>query len=196
LAQYGTWIPYAGVGKFGLAAMLALIASSLAYAGAGLPRPIPVTRPGRAVSALLVTMWMLALMVFGVSVITYLQALAQRYGAFTPPASPIFPITFLSGIVAFFSIAFLARAHGFWILLWSGLVGALAGTMMFELPFDLIVMFRLYPPVAVHFTLLFFLPLFLLGISTFSLLTVSPALRGVSKFTFLPLAAMLGVFAL
>ena len=67
---------------------------------------------------------------------------------------------------------------------------------MFELPFDLIVMFRLYPPVAVHFTLLFFLPLFLLGISTFSLLTVSPALRGVSKFTFLPLAAMLGVFAL
>jgi hypothetical protein len=47
--------------------------------------------------------------------------------------------------------------------------------MIFELPYDLIVMWRLYPPVSTQLTLLYFLPLFLVEISSFSLLTMSPS---------------------
>ena len=67
--------------------------------------------------------------------------------------------------------------------------------MIFELPFDLIVMGRTHPPVpAVQFTLLFFLPLFLWEFSSFALLTLSPLMK-LSKYTLFSVAAMLYVFA-
>jgi hypothetical protein len=76
----------------------------------------------------------------------------------------------------------------------SAIVGAVAAPMIFELPFDLIVMCRLYPPVTARLILLFFLPLFLVGVSSISLLTLSPLVK-VSKPTLFSLAAMFFVFA-
>ena len=66
--------------------------------------------------------------------------------------------------------------------------------MIFELPFDLIVMHRIFPPMSEQFTLLFFLPLFLVEISSLSLLTLLPRAR-VSKFTLFSLTAMFFIFA-
>jgi hypothetical protein len=77
------------------------------------------------------------------------------------------------------------------------MVGTVAAPMIFELPFDLIVMGRIYPPPpppTTQFTLLYFLPLFLVEISSFSLLTLSP-LTKMSKYTLFSLAAMFFVFA-
>jgi hypothetical protein len=66
--------------------------------------------------------------------------------------------------------------------------------MIFELPFDLIVMWRTYAPEpAVQYTLLFFLPLFLVEVSTFSLVTLSP-LAKISRLTLFALAAIFWVF--
>jgi hypothetical protein len=69
--------------------------------------------------------------------------------------------------------------------------------MIFELPFDLIVMARTYPPVPPDpalYRALFFLPLLLVEITTLSLLTLSPMVR-VSRASFLSLGLMLLVFA-
>jgi hypothetical protein len=113
------------------------------------------------------------------------------------PTNPITPITDISGITTFIIIAYVTRNHGLKIALGSAFVGTAAAPMIFELPFDLIVMGRTYPPVPsapTLFRLLFFLPLFLVEISTFSLLTLSP-LTNLSKYTMFSLAGMFFVFA-
>jgi hypothetical protein len=69
--------------------------------------------------------------------------------------------------------------------------------MIFELPFDLIVLNRIYPPIPpapIIFRLLFFLPLFLVELSTMSFLTFSPLTR-LSRYTLFSLAGFFGVFA-
>jgi hypothetical protein len=73
----------------------------------------------------------------------------------------------------------------------------MAGPMVFELPFDLIVMGRTYPPIPPDPTVLralFFFPLFLVELITISLLFFSPLFR-VTKYTLYCLAGMFFVFA-
>jgi hypothetical protein len=196
LIQYGTWSPYVGRDVLLLAVTLLIIGGVLAYLGTRLHRSVGFDRTGCAVSVLLVVMWGLSLATLTVAVGTYMRALYQQYGDVTLPTNPISPITSLSGLVTFITIAYLTRHHGLKISLGSAIVDTAAAPMIFELPFDLIVMFRTYPPTpATPFTLLFFLPLFLLEISTFSLLTLSPLTR-VSKYTLFSLAAMFFVFAI
>jgi hypothetical protein len=192
--QYGTWSPYAGVDAFILAATLLVITGVLATLGTSLQRSIEVERPGYALSILLLVIWVVSLATLVIAISTYMRALYQQYGNVTLPTNPISPITSLSGLLTFILIAYISRHHGLKIALGSALVGTAAAPMIFELPFDLIVMFRTYPPMpATLFTLLFFLPLFLLEISTFSLLTLSPLTR-ISKYTLFSLAAMFFVF--
>ena len=80
----------------------------------------------------------------------------------------------------------------------SAVIGALAAPLIFELPFDLVVMGRTYPPIPPDptlYRLLFFLPLFLIEISTFALVALSPLVR-FSRITLLVLATMFVTFAL
>jgi hypothetical protein len=74
----------------------------------------------------------------------------------------------------------------------------MAGPLIFELPFDLIVMGRTYPPIppdpAVLRALSFF-PLFLIELTTLSLLFVSPLFE-ITKYTLYGLAGMFFVFAI
>jgi hypothetical protein len=77
-----------------------------------------------------------------------------------------------------------------------GVIAAMAAPMIFELPFDLIVMARTYPPVPpdpVLYRTLFFAPLFLVELTTLSLLAVSPLVK-LSRPAFFCLALMLLVF--
>jgi hypothetical protein len=194
MTQYGTWSPYVGSDALLLAFLLVVIAGILAYLGTRLHRSVGVTKPGTTVSILLVVLWILALATFSIAVLTYIRALLQQYRAFTAPTSPITPVTVLSGLGAFIVISYLIRHRGLKIALGSAIVGTIAAPMIFELPFDLIVMGRLYPPPALQLTLLFFLPLFLVEISSFTLLTLSPVMN-LSKYTLFSLAAMFFVFA-
>jgi hypothetical protein len=195
LFQNGTWRPYAGGEALLLAAVLFVIAAVVASLGARLRRPVGVSRPGQAVGVLLVIMWGLSLATFGVAVATYGRAFSQYYGNVTLPPDPVSSITFLSGLVTFIVIAYFTRQHGLKVALGSAVVGSIAAPFIFELPFDLIVMGRTYPPPPeTLYTLLFFLPLFLLEISSFSLLTLSP-LTKVSRLTLFSLAAVAVVFA-
>jgi hypothetical protein len=68
--------------------------------------------------------------------------------------------------------------------------------MIFEFPFDL-VMARTYPPIPpdpAMYRVLLFTPLFLVEVTTLSLLTLSPAVR-LSRAALFSFALMLGVFA-
>jgi hypothetical protein len=180
-----------------LAVTLLAIGVLLTYLGRKLIGVVGIKRPGKAVGAFMITIWSLSLATFLIAVSTYGLQLYQQHMLAAQPTNPISPITYLCGLGTFIIIAYLSRSHGLKIALGSAFVGMAAAPMIFELPFDLIVMGRTYPPLPpapTLFRLLFFLPLFLVEISTFSLLTLSP-LTKLSKYTLFSLAGMFFVFA-
>ncbi len=123
MIQYGTWKPYVGSGALQLALVLLVIAGVLAYLGTRLHHLVEVERPGKAVSALLIVMWILSIATFLNAVGTYMKEVYEQYGNFAPPESPIAPVTALSGLVTFVVIAFLTKRHGLKIALGSAIVG-------------------------------------------------------------------------
>jgi hypothetical protein len=194
LIRYDTWKPYEGNDALLLSLGLFAVGCVLVYLGTRRHHPVGVDGPGKAVSALLIMMWCFSLATFLISVGVYARAQIQQGIRFVLPADRIWPITASSGLVTFTLIAYLSRRYGLKIALGSAIAGAISAPMIFELPFDLIVMWRTYPPTpGIQFTLLFFLPLFLVEISSFSLLTLSPLTR-ISKHTLFSLAAMFFVF--
>ena len=110
---------------------------------------------------------------------------------------PITPVTFLAA-VAIFGIIMTRTGWRYQTRLGSAVVGAMAAPMIFELPFDLIVMARTYPalpPDPALYRAVFFTPLFLVELTTLWLLTLSPMVR-VRKSTFFCFALMIGVFGI
>jgi hypothetical protein len=197
LTEYGTWSPYVGTDSVFLAVALLAIGVLLTYLGKRLFGTFGVKRPGKTVSVFMILIWGLSLATFLIAYVVYGLQLYQEHLLGTPPTNPISPITELSGLVTFIIIAYLTRNHGLKVALGTAFVGTAAAPMIFELPFDLIVMGRTYPPVPpapTLFRLLFFLPLFLVEISTLSLLTLSP-LTKLSKYTLFSLAGMFFVFS-
>jgi hypothetical protein len=198
LTEYGTWIPYAGTDAVFLALTLLAIGVLLTYLGTKLRRAVGVKQPGKFIGVFLILIWTLSLATFLIAYVTYAVQLYQQHMIETPPTNPISPITILSGLATLIIISYVTKSHGLKIALGSAFVGTAAAPMIFELPFDLIVMSRTYPPVPPFptlFRLLFFLPLFLVEISTLSLLTLSP-LTKLSKYTLFSLAGMFFVFAI
>ena len=192
----GTWRPYSGPEAIVLALVLLAIAGVLAWAGRRLQHSLAPQRPGAALRVLLLLLWLLAIPAFGVALLTYNQAFLARWG--THPGIPpnrVSPVTDLAVLVTFVLIAIKSRHHGWKIALGSAFLCAAAAPLMFELPFDLMVMWRTFPAEpATRYTLLYFLPLFMVEISTFALLTFSPLFR-VTRRSLFWLAAMFFVFA-
>ncbi len=197
MPQYGTWTPYAGAEALRLALALFVIAIALAFFAVRLRSPLQPRKTGRFAGGVLAIMWLVSIETFGMNGTVYYEALIKAVGEFTPPSSPITPITALSGLIGFIAILVLARRSGWKAALGGAIVGMLAAPMIFELPFDLIVMGRIYPtpptPVAVY-TQLYFMPLFLIALSSFALLTISPLIK-LSRWTLFCLAGMFLVFA-
>jgi hypothetical protein len=195
MTQYGTWLPYTGLEAIVLSLVLIVIAGTSVYLGTRLHHPVGVQRTGRTVGILLVIIWVLTDLTLTVASVVYYQALVKQIGQYTPPTSPISLITAGLWLITFVIITYLSRHHGWKLALGSAFLGAIAGPMIFELPFDLITMWRTYPPTPTTlFTLLFFLPLFIWELSSYALLTLSPLMK-ISKYSLFALAAMFLVFA-
>ena len=200
--HYGTWVSYSGAARVGLAAVLLAIGACVTLAGAlppGRARALrsPTIRPGRAVAAGMVAAWVLAIIAFGVGVSLYVEQLRLVHLAQAPPDDPVTPVTVFAVMITFIVI-FVASPHRFGARLLSAAVGAMAGVMIFELPFDLIVMTRTYPPIPPDpalYRAYFFAPLILTEITSLSLLALSPMVR-VARSTFVSFALMLAVFAI
>jgi hypothetical protein len=195
MPHYGAWSPYAGGNSIILAAVLLIVTGVLAYLAIRLSHPFEIKRPGTSLGVLIAVMWLLSVVMFLVATTAYVRVLYEQVGHFTGPVNPITPVTTLSGAVAFLIILYLAQRSGLWIAFGSAIVGTIAAPMIFELPFDLIVMWRTYAPAPqTLFTLLFFLPLFLTEVSSFALLMLSPAIK-LSRSTLFLLAGMFLIFA-
>jgi hypothetical protein len=78
----------------------------------------------------------------------------------------------------------------------SAVVGTIAAPMIFEFPFDIIVMWRTCPPSpTLLYMLLYFLPLLMIAITSFAMLALSPATL-LTRYTLFSLASMFIVFAI
>lgn len=189
------WTPYTGSSSIMLAVVLLIVVGVLVYAATRLHYPVAARRPGKFVGVFLVVIFGLSVITFVVAVIVYALALYQQVGPITEPKDPITPVTMGSAVIAFFVILALTRSNGFLVAIGSAIVGTIAAPMIFELPFNLIVMWRTFPPhPAVLYTLLFFLPLFLVELSSFAMLALSPLMK-LSRYTLFVLAGMFLIFA-
>jgi hypothetical protein len=179
-----SWVSYGGGEAILLAIVLLVVAGGFAYAGKRLRAPLRVTQPGRTAAGFMIAIWLLAIYGVLVATIVYGLQVKQAYPDFVAPHVRVG--TFVDAPVTCWKIA-----------LASAVIGTAAAPMIFELPFDLIVMTRTNPPIPTHpllYRQLFFLPLFLVELSTVSLLTLLPSMR-VTAYAAYAVAGMLVVFA-
>ena len=173
-----SWVSYGGGEAILLAIVLLVVAGGFAYAGKRLRAPLRVTRPGGIAAGFMIAIWLLAIYNVGVATFVYGLQVKQAYPGFVAPRVRVG--TFVDALVTFFVILYLTRRWGWKVALASAVIGTAAAPMIFEFPFDLIVMTRTNPPIPTHpmlYRQLFFLPLFLVEFSTVSLLTLLPSMR-------------------
>jgi hypothetical protein len=197
MTQYGTWVSYSGTADIVLATVLASAAAGVALAGVKLTLPASLPRLGRTAKFFLLVSWILSIVAFGACFALYALREVREHLGHAAPADPITPVTVVCFGVVWIAIALLHSARGWRVALGSAAVGALAAPMIFELPFDLVVMARTYPPILPDpalYRALFFVPLFLVEATTLARLTLSPVVR-VTRTTLWSFAAMLAVFA-
>jgi hypothetical protein len=198
MTQYGTWFSYSGSGRLVLAIVLLATAGGIALAGARLSRPVTPPRPGRVVAIIMLVAWAFALGAFAVGLSVYIHQLVHDHLAKAPPSDPVTPVSITAAFAIFVVVLIVGPVARPGVRLGSAAIAAMAAPMIFELPFDLVVMARTYPAIAPDPALYrawFFAPLFLVELTTLSLLTLSPMVR-VSRATFYSFALMVVVFAI
>jgi hypothetical protein len=203
------WAVYERTDAVLLSIALAAVAAVLAWLAARLRDPVRVARPGRVVAGFMIALWALSILMFLVAGLVYLAQIREAFPALAARAAEAARAghraraahvnvgTYPEAVVTFFVILYLTRRFGWAAALASAVVGAAAGPMLFEAPFDLIVMTRtnpVIPPNPALYRALFFLPLFLVEVSTVSLLALLPSFR-ITRGSLFALAAMFAVFA-
>jgi hypothetical protein len=197
VTQSGTWVSYGGAARIVLAVVLVAAAGGVAYAGIRLPLPVRPARPSEGARTFMLVTWGLAIAAFLACLPIYIHQARREHLFHTAPPDPITPVTAICVTVIFVIILLLGRSHGWRVALGSAAIGAAAAPMIFEFPFDLIVMARTYPPIPPDpalYRVLFFAPLFLVEFTTLALLTLSPMVK-LPRASFFFFALMLVVFA-
>jgi hypothetical protein len=190
-----SWASYSGGEAFALAIVLLLVAGGFAYAGTRLRGPLKLGQPGATAAAFMIAIWLLSIYSVGIATFVYGLQIKQAYPGFVAPHVRVG--TFVDALVSFLVILYLTRRWRWKVALASAVIGTAAAPMVFELPFDLIVMARTNPAIPLHpmlYRQLFFLPLFLVEFSTVALLTLLPSMR-VTAYAAYAIAGMFVVFA-
>jgi hypothetical protein len=198
MTQYGTWVSYSGDARIELAVGLVAVAGGVTYAGTRLARPARfTTRIGQLGMFSLITAWCVAIVAWLVCVSFYIKQYIHDYPKVSAaPKDPITLVTFSAAVVVFVIIV-TRKTPSRRTRIASAAFGAMAAPMIFEFPFDLIVMARTYPPVVpdpAAYRALFFVPLFGIEVLTLALLRLSPMVR-LTRYTFFSFALLLAVFA-
>lgn len=185
------WARYQGRGRVALTVVLALITVLLVVSAFRMHSPIRTPRFGRPVVAILVTLWPVSIVAFLVAATFYVIQFRREYPHFDASQSPILPVTLSAAALTFVVLLVVGRAGAAGRLV-GAVMAALAAPMVFELPFDLMVMTRTTPPVMPHpwlWRMVFFGPLFAVELCTIALLLAVPAVR-VTTWTVVALAAL------
>jgi hypothetical protein len=189
------WVSYGAGEGILLAIVLLAVAAGFAYAGKRLRAPLAVARPGRVAASFMIAIWLLSIYTVVIATYVYGLQVRQAYPGFV--AARVRVGTFVYAAVTFFVILYLTRRWGWKIALASAVLGTATAPMLFELPFDLIIMARTNPPIPPHpmlYRQLFFLPLFLVELTAILLLTLLPSMR-VTAYACYAVAGMFLVFA-
>jgi hypothetical protein len=197
VTQAGTWVSYGGTARIVLVSVLLAAAGGVAYAGIRLPLPVRPARPSEDARTFMLVTWGLAITAFLVCLPIYVHQARREHLFHTAPPDPITPVTAICVAVIFVIIFIAGSSHGRRAALVSAAIGAAAAPMIFEFPFDLIVMARTYPPIPPDpalYRVLFFAPLFLVEFTTLSLLRLSAMVK-LSRASFFCFAVLLVVFA-
>jgi hypothetical protein len=195
---FGEWVPYSGNSAIILGAILFVIAGVFILSGFKLKNLLQVKIPGKAMTGMLVAFWILAINTFLTNASVYAIQMQQVKLIGTQPANPITIVTLVFAVISFMVIFIVNIETGTKVAFWSAVAGAMAGPMIFELPFDLIVISRSYPSIPPNpdlFRGLYFIPLFSLELITISFLFLSPLMK-LSKQTLFSLGGMFLVFAI
>ena len=191
------WFSYGGGARVVLAVALVAVAAGVAGMGLRLRVPVRLPSPGRTARTVMLAAWGTAVVAFLVCLGIYVHQLTQQHLIHSRPPQPVFPVTAACMIALFLGIWFIGRSLSDEARMGSAFIGAIAAPMIFEFPFDLIVMTRTYPAVAPDpavYRVLFFTPLFLVEFTTLALLSLSPLVR-LSRMAFFAFALMLLSFA-
>jgi hypothetical protein len=191
------WARYDGAGRMTLTLALALAALLLLTAALRSRRAFRPPAFDRRLVVGLVTLWPISIVSFLIALTVYARQMSHDYPGFVAPQSPVLPITLAAAAVTFIVVACTGSAEGQHRLI-GALMAAAAAPMVFELPFDLMVMARTTPPVLPDpgwWRALFFMPLFAVELITITLLLAVPGVQ-VTRWTYAALAALFLAFAL
>jgi hypothetical protein len=191
------WFSYGGAARVVLAVVLVAAAAGVAVAGLRQRAAVRLPSPGQTATVVMLVTWGTAIVAFLACFSTYLHQLVQQHLIHSRPPQPVFPVTAGCMIALFIAILFMGRSLDQEARVGSAFIGAIAAPMIFEFPFDLMVMTRTYPavpPDPALYRVLFFAPLFLVEFSTLALLSLSPMVR-LRRAAFFAFALMLLIFA-
>jgi hypothetical protein len=194
MSQHGSWADYSGTARITLAVILLIVAAAIVYAGTRLRRPARLPHPGRNTTNVMLTAWVVVIFAFLAVLSALTQQARQQHPHQVRLMGPIAPVTFTAVGVTFVVIVLLGRSYGWPVRLTGAAIGALAAPMVFEFPFDFIVMTRIRQASAAQLVA-FFVPLYLIEIVTLALLAASPMVR-LRRVTCFGFASMLVVFAI
>ena len=191
-----SWSPYAGGGAIILTVVLLIVTGALLFFAFRLRQSIAFKRPGKYLIFALVVGWLVGVIAVLVASTVYIVALYRQAGGhLISPPDYITPVTYTLLVLSFFVIAYLARRIGFWGAVGSAIVGTIAAPIIFELPFDLIILWRISPPPpGVQLILIFFTSFILFQILSLLMLTFTPVVK-LSRLTLFLLAGMFVIFA-
>ncbi len=200
MTQYAIWASYSGDARIWLAIGLLAAACCVVLAGILLPLPIRLTRPGRAGQAATIAAWAVGILALLVCSAIYIQYGTRELRAAGMSAAtlraPILPVTLTADAVLV--VVVISRSFpDVQTRLVSAVIGAIAAPMIFELPFDPLVIGRIrgFPLEPRTYVALVYVPLVLTEITTLLLLRLSPMVR-LTRATFFCFALMLAVWAI
>jgi hypothetical protein len=182
------WNPYSGLAASLLSVLLLAIGAGLLLSGRRLTGARKFPARGRALKVVTVLVWALSILL----VLPLFGQIARREGQSSLGIGPVFPITLACAFCSFLIVAYLTRGSGAVGALASGFAAAVAGPMVFELPFLLIIT----PVVTTRVPHpLFLFAVFLVVILTTLALPTFSERFSVTRYSLYSMGAMFVVFA-
>jgi hypothetical protein len=181
------WPPYAGSSALLLSLLLVLVGIGLVMLGRRMTKEVNFPKMGKIVGAIVVVIW-------AFSILTFLKINKDlaRYTGAAGNLGPIFPITLATAFCTFAFVAYVSRRDSVLASLGNGFLAFIAGPMVFEFPFLLIVIPRVKAPLVP--ALIFLVPLFTIIFTTLAMLMFSRRVA-ITKSSVYLYAAMIFVFA-
>ena len=171
-----------------LSLILFLITAGLFLTARRMKEAVKLPKMGKVLGVVVIVIWAFSILFF-----LKINQIYARYIGGATSLGPIFPITILSAVLTFCYAAYMARRGGPLSSLGNGFLAFIAGPMVFELPFILIIIPLVKAPLIPE--IIFLIPLFTIVITTLSLLLLSRRIALTRNAVYL-FGAMMLVFAI